>query len=64
MDVDDISMKKIAIIDFEYVGSEEILEGHVYLCKTFKGDIIESDGKNKNIFYIYYKPLLANILEN
>lgn len=55
-------MKKIATIDFEYVGSKEILEGHVYLCKTFKGVIVESDGKN--IFYIYYKPLLLNKLAN
>jgi len=44
-------MKKISIIDFEYVGSKEILEGHVYLCDQFEGDIIESDGKNKIFLY-------------
>jgi len=40
-------MKKIGFIDFEYVGSNEILEGHIYLCDKFEGDIVESDGKNK-----------------
>lgn len=40
-------MKKIGFIDFEYVGSNEIMEGHIYLCDKFEGDIVESDGKNK-----------------
>lgn len=42
-------MEKIGTIDFEYVGSKELLEGHIYLCTQFSGDIIESDGKN-NLF--------------
>jgi len=42
--LDVISMEKIGIIEFEYVGSEELLEGHIYLCYLFRGDIIESDG--------------------
>lgn len=37
-------MKKIGIIDFEYVGSKELLEGHIYICHQFSGDIVESDG--------------------
>lgn len=37
-------MDKIGIIEFEYVGSKELLEGHIYLCNHFGGDIIESDG--------------------
>uniref|UniRef100_A0A2H8TVJ5 Oxidized purine nucleoside triphosphate hydrolase n=1 Tax=Melanaphis sacchari TaxID=742174 RepID=A0A2H8TVJ5_9HEMI len=41
--LDVISMKKIGIIDFEYVGSKEILEGHIYFCDLFEGDIVESD---------------------
>ncbi|XP_060869394.1 oxidized purine nucleoside triphosphate hydrolase-like isoform X2 [Metopolophium dirhodum] len=41
--LDAISMKKIGIIDFEYIGSNEILEGHIYLCDKFKGHIVESD---------------------
>lgn len=41
--LDVISMEKIGIIDFEYVGSKEILEGHIYFCDLFEGDIIESD---------------------
>ncbi|XP_060838321.1 uncharacterized protein LOC132920168 [Rhopalosiphum padi] len=41
--LDVISMEKIGIIDFEYVGSKEILEGHIYFCNLFEGDIIESD---------------------
>lgn len=50
--LDAISIIKIGIIDFEYVGSKEILEGHVYLCDQFEGDIIESDGKNKIFLYL------------
>lgn len=45
-------MEKIGIIEFEYVGSKEILEGHIYLCNLFSGDIIESEGKN-NILFVY-----------
>ncbi|CAI6349686.1 unnamed protein product [Macrosiphum euphorbiae] len=41
--LDAISMKKIGFIDFEYAGSNEILEGHIYLCDKFKGHIVESD---------------------
>jgi len=47
--LDVISMDKIGIIEFEYVGSEELLEGHIYLCYLFRGDIIESDGNKQNI---------------
>lgn len=43
-------MDKIGIIEFEYVGSKEILEGHIYSCNLFSGDIIESDGDH-NIQY-------------
>lgn len=50
--LDAISMKKIGFIDFEYAGSNEILEGHIYLCDKFKGHIVESDGKNKIILYL------------
>jgi len=45
-------MEKIGIIDFEYVGSKEILEGHIYFCDLFEGDIIESDGKDKIFLYL------------
>lgn len=50
--LDVISMEKIGLIEFEYVGSKEILEGHIYSCNLFSGDIIESDGEN-DINYIY-----------
>lgn len=43
--LDVISLEKIGIIEFEYIGSKELLEGHIYLCKRFSGDIIESDGQ-------------------
>jgi len=46
-------MNKIGFIEFEYVGSNEILEGHIYLCDKFKGDIVESDGKNKIFLYLF-----------
>lgn len=46
-------MKKIGIIEFEYVGSKELLEGHIYLCNLFGGDIIESDGKQLMITIFY-----------
>lgn len=49
-------MEKIGIIDFEYVGSKEILEGHIYFCDLFEGDIIESDGKNK--IFLYFSQIL------
>lgn len=39
-----ISMEKIGIIEFEYDGSKELLEGHIYVCKNFSGEIVESDG--------------------
>lgn len=42
--LDVISMQKIGIIEFEYIGSKELLEGHIYSCNEFDGDIIESDG--------------------
>lgn len=45
--LDIMSMEKIGIIEFEYVGSNELLEGHIYFCDLFNGEIIESDGKNK-----------------
>ncbi|VVC40782.1 NUDIX hydrolase domain,NUDIX hydrolase domain-like,NUDIX hydrolase, conserved site,7,8-dihydro-8- [Cinara cedri] len=41
--LDVISIEKIGIIEFEYSGSKELLEGHIYLCKLFSGEIIESD---------------------
>lgn len=42
--LDVISMDKIGVIDFEFAGSNELMEGHIYTCKCFSGDIVESDG--------------------
>lgn len=42
--LDVISMDKIGILEFEFDGSKELLEVHLYVCKQFSGDIIESEG--------------------
>lgn len=39
-----ISMNKIGVLEFEFDGSKELLEVHLYTCKQFSGNIIESDG--------------------
>jgi len=58
-----ISMEKIGIIEFEYVGSKELLEGHIYICKLFSGEIVESDGMKfvLNLFYDELSKQIGNL---
>lgn len=51
--LDVLNMEKIGVIDFEFAGSKELMEGHIYMCDSFSGDIVESDGKKK-IKYIFF----------
>ncbi|XP_050432317.1 uncharacterized protein LOC126840533 isoform X2 [Adelges cooleyi] len=41
LDVD--GMEKVGILEFEGVNSNEILEGHVFICTQYSGDIIETE---------------------
>lgn len=45
--LDVLNMEKIGVIDFEFAGSKELMEGHIYMCDSFSGDIVESDGEKK-----------------
>lgn len=62
--LDVIAMDKIGIIEFEYVGSNELLEGHIYLCNLFSGDIIESDGCKQIIIMIFISIKCVNNYRN
>ncbi|XP_050540892.1 uncharacterized protein LOC126905334 isoform X2 [Daktulosphaira vitifoliae] len=59
--LDVIFMEKIGILEFDYIDSKELLEGHVYICSQFSGNIVETEDTPFDTMWIdhkYWYPLL------